>query len=139
MKKIIFIGIVIIASFTSCEKLGYLHYVEVFNESSYDILIVYETTSRSGSFEITKDGKTKPELHTFLIHEEIVEEYSPKYSKEQFETNILNVEISIIEDGDTTLVPIDFEKFEYFNHGQGEDDRQVIHDYGLFFTDDMIE
>lgn len=139
MKKIIIFFISIIFFCTSCEKTGYSHFVRIYNDSSYTIKVMYKTIEEKDEF-IIPNKEESILLHLPTIYWEPIEGYAPYYTKEEFESRILNVEISVVlENGDTTLIPKEFEKWSYYHQGENIDDNQMAYHYDLFFTDDMIE
>lgn len=138
MKKILMV-LSIIGFLGACQKIQYSNYrITVFNTSSSEILLEYETIEEKGELVLHNDiyevGYNKTLYVTSLI-----EDNMPKYTKDDFEEKIFSIKISVINGTDTIPLSKDFAPFENWEYWDHLDDQIMTHDYRINITDDLID
>jgi hypothetical protein len=138
MKKIIIFALSIIF-FTSCFVVEDTAYsITIYNKSSADILVEYETATKKESVVIinTNSPKYYVELHReFHAGKKNLE----KYTKEEFESIVHSVKLSVVNGNDTIPVSKEFAPFENWEYWDHYDDYIMEHDYRIRITDEMLD
>lgn len=137
MKKILVI-ISIVAFFSACEKIQYSAYIiTVFNTSSSEILLEYETIEEKGKISLHNDRYNVG--YSKILYLTSFEDKMPKYANESFEEKVLSVKISVINGTDTIPVSKNFAPFENWEYWDHYDDQIINHEYSLRITDELID
>ena len=138
MKKAIVIFL-IVSLFSSCSLIEQTtsYRIAVFNQSSTEILVEYETIEGIESTvlhnNIYEAGYNK------TIYRSSHEDEREKYTKEEFESIIYSVKLSIVNGNDTIPVSREFAPFENWEYWDHYDDYNMEHDYRIRITDDMLD
>jgi thioredoxin-related protein len=138
MRKII-IFIFAITFFASCSLIKDTAYsITIYNKSSADILVEYETATKKESVVIinTNSPEYYVELHgEFHAGKKNLE----KYTKEEFESIVHSVKLSIVNGTDTIPLSKEFAPFENWQYWDHYDDFIMEYEYFLKITDDMLD
>lgn len=138
MRKIIIFGVVMIF-FAACSKVEDTSYrIAVYNTSSTEILVEYETATEKKEIVLHNDIYTSgywTELHREWHSDKDLE----KYTKEEFESIIHSVKLSIVNGTDTIPLSKEFAPFENWEYWDHYDDFIMEHDYRIRITDEMLD
>jgi hypothetical protein len=140
MKKIIILGVVVMF-LTSCVKVRDTSYrIAVYNTSSTEILVEYETTTEKKEIVLHNDISTNSTGYSAELHREWYSDKDlEKYTKEEFESIVHSVKLSIVNGNDTIPVSREFAPFENWEYWDHYDDFIMEHDYRIRITDDMLD
>lgn len=138
MKKTIIFAVAV-SIFASCSLVQDTAYsINVFNNSSSSLLVEYETKDKTGSMVLHND------IHQDGYWTELHREWHPdkdleKYTKEEFESIVHSIKLSIVNGTDTIPLSKEFAPFENWTYYDHYDDYIMEHDFRLIITDDMLD